>query len=108
MLAIVAANGGNGLPWHQDNMYTKLLGRAMNIFIALCDIKPDMGTLWIAPKSHVYGVLDYKNNTTTAPGHREVLEIPKNSLCIGSLNKGDVVVLSLIHISEPTRPERIA
>ena len=92
MLAVIAANGGNGLPWHQDNMYTKLLGRAMNIFIALCDITPDMGTLWIAPKSHVYGVLDYKDNTTTAPGHREVLEVPKDSFCVGTLNKGDVVV----------------
>jgi len=92
IFAIIAANGGNGLPWHQDNMYTKLLGRAMNIFIALCDITPEMGTLWIAPKSHVHGVLDYQTNTTTAPGHREVTEAPKDSLCIGTLKKGDVVV----------------
>ena len=92
MLAIIAANGGNGLPWHQDNMYTKLLGKAMNIFIALCDITPKMGTLWIAPKSHIHGVLDYRINTTTAPGHREVTEAPKDSFCVGGLNKGDAVV----------------
>src|SRR5262249_49946052 len=38
MLAIVPAKGGKGLPWHQDNMYDFVLGRALNVFIALCDI----------------------------------------------------------------------
>ena len=91
MFAVIAANGGNGLPWHQDNMYTKLLGKAMNKFIALCDITPEMGTLWIAPKSHIYGVLDYKINSTTAPGHREAINEPREALCVQTLKKGDAV-----------------
>src|SRR5690349_1520890 len=35
MLAVVPANGGDGLPWHQDNQYTQLLGGALNVFVAL-------------------------------------------------------------------------
>src|SRR5437773_1566786 len=33
MLAVVPARGGTGLPWHQDNQYTHLLGGALNVFI---------------------------------------------------------------------------
>src|ERR1039458_5899194 len=49
MLAIVPAKGGKGLAWHQDNMYDVILGKALNGFIALCDITPDKAVLWVAP-----------------------------------------------------------
>jgi hypothetical protein len=50
MLAVVPAHGGNGLPWHQDNQYDQILGNALNVFIALCDITPDKAILWVAPQ----------------------------------------------------------
>src|SRR5947209_6024835 len=56
MLAVVPAHGGKGLEWHQDNMYDVVLGRALNVFVALCDITPDKANLWVAPRSHLLGV----------------------------------------------------
>src|SRR5262245_43621791 len=56
MLAVVPANGGHGLPWHQDNQYTQLLGPALNVFIALCPISEESAGLWVAPRSHRSGI----------------------------------------------------
>jgi hypothetical protein len=30
MTAVCPANGGNGLPWHQDNQYSQILPAALN------------------------------------------------------------------------------
>ena len=92
MLAVVPANGGHGLPWHQDNQYTQILGNALNIFIALCDITPEMANLWVAPKSHLRGVQPSKTNATNAPGHREAEIEPENGVPLGGLMKGDVCI----------------
>ncbi len=84
MVAIVPARGGHGLPWHQDNQYDQVLGNALNMFIALCDITPDKAVLWVAPKSHLGGVQASKQNENTAAGHREAVVEPENGFPLSS------------------------
>lgn len=92
MLAVVPAGGGQGLPWHQDNQYTQLLGGALNIFIALSAITPDMATLWIGPRTHRMGTQLSEANTTTAPGHRESLYEPEEPIQLPALQPGDACI----------------
>jgi hypothetical protein len=88
MLAIVSANGGKGLPWHQDGMYGAIQGRALNSFIALCDITPDKAILWVAPRTHLNGVQPSKD---AANGHHEGAE-PANGRPLPYLKKGSVCI----------------
>ncbi|MCE9589501.1 MAG: phytanoyl-CoA dioxygenase family protein [Planctomycetes bacterium] len=92
MLAIVTAHGGHGLPWHQDNQYSHILGGALNTFIALADIEQNMANLWVAPRSHLAGARPSKANETTAKGHRESLETPENGICLPPLKAGDACI----------------
>jgi ectoine hydroxylase-related dioxygenase (phytanoyl-CoA dioxygenase family) len=92
MLAIVPARGGNGLPWHQDNMYTTLLGGALNVFIALSEITPEKANLWIAPRSHRYGVLPAEGSKLYGGGHRESVTDPENGFCLPTLQPGDACI----------------
>lgn len=92
MLAIVPAHGGNGLPWHQDNQYTQILGGALNVFVALSEITPARAILWVAPRSHHAGVQPSQANTTTAPGHREAIIEPENGIPLPTMNPGDVCI----------------
>jgi len=92
MLAVVKAHGGSGLPWHQDNQYTQILGGAINIFAALCDITPDKAILWVAPGSHRLGTQPSKENTDTAPGHREAVVAPENGIPLPAMRTGDVCI----------------
>jgi ectoine hydroxylase len=87
MLAVVPANGGKGLEWHQDNMYSTILGRALNVFIALCDITPDKAILWVAPQSHLKGV----GESIIKDGHR-VAPPPANGVPLPTLTKGSVCI----------------
>jgi ectoine hydroxylase-related dioxygenase (phytanoyl-CoA dioxygenase family) len=92
MLAIVAANGGHGLPWHQDNQYTRLIGGALNVFIALSPVTQENAGLWIAPRSHLLGVQPARINDTTAPGHREALAEPENGIPLPPMRPGDTCI----------------
>jgi ectoine hydroxylase-related dioxygenase (phytanoyl-CoA dioxygenase family) len=92
MLAVVPAHGGNGLPWHQDNQYSHLLGGALNTFVALCEITPDKANLWLAPQTHRAGVQPSKTNDTSAPGHREALVEPENGIVLPTLQPGDACI----------------
>ena len=92
MLAVVPAQGGNGLPWHQDNQYTQVLGGALNTFIALCDITPDKAILWVAPRSHRLGTQPSKENQDTARGHREAIVEPENGVPLPTMKAGDVCI----------------
>jgi hypothetical protein len=91
MLAIVPPRGGRGLPWHQDNQYTHILGGALNVFIALADIEPEMATLWVAPRSHLAGVRPARPSEAHH-GHRESLETPENALRLPPLKAGDTCI----------------
>ncbi len=92
MLAVVPAHGGNGLPWHQDNQYNQILGGALNVFIALCDITSEKAILWVAPQTHRRGVQASKQNDTTAPGHREAIVEPENGMPLPTMRVGDACI----------------
>lgn len=87
MHAIVAPYG-SGLEWHQDNMYTHVLGHIMNVFIALDAITQDNAGLWIAPESHRLGrqpnLFDDNNP------HRKAAE-PANGIPCKPMAPGDAV-----------------
>ncbi|HWD37683.1 MAG TPA: phytanoyl-CoA dioxygenase family protein [Fimbriimonas sp.] len=87
MLAVVPAQGGKGLDWHQDNMYDVVLGRALNTFVALCDITPNKAILWVAPRTHLMGVQE----SLTTEGHR-IAATPENGMPLPTLKKGSAVI----------------
>jgi ectoine hydroxylase-related dioxygenase (phytanoyl-CoA dioxygenase family) len=92
MTAAVPARGGNGLPWHQDNQYSQMLGGALNVFIALCDITPEMAILWVAPRSHLTGVQPSKGSELYNGAHREAAVEPENGFPLEGLKKGDACI----------------
>ena len=93
MLAVVQARGGTGLPWHQDNQYTQVLGGALNIFAALCDITPDKAILWVAPRSHRLGTQPSKaTEQANTGGHREAVVEPENGIPLPAMKAGDVAI----------------
>jgi ectoine hydroxylase-related dioxygenase (phytanoyl-CoA dioxygenase family) len=90
MLAVVRAKGGKGLPWHQDNQYAQVQGRALNTFVALCDITPDKAILWVAPRTHLLGTQPSKK--AEFQGHLEAAVEPQGGKPLPSLKKGDVCI----------------
>jgi ectoine hydroxylase-related dioxygenase (phytanoyl-CoA dioxygenase family) len=78
-------------------MYSTILGRALNVFIALCDITPDKAILWVAPKSHLKGVQE----SLTETGHK-VAAAPENGMPLPTLAKGSVCIFdrSTLHHSK--------
>lgn len=85
MLAVVPAQGGSGLAWHQDNQYAQIMGRALNMFVAVDDITPDMAILWVSPGSHRWGL----QPSETKEGHREAAD-PGNGVALPAMKKGDI------------------
>jgi hypothetical protein len=85
MLAIVPGKGGKGLEWHQDNQYIHLLGRALNMFVAVDDIDPDMAMLWVSPGSHLWGLQPSEEQY----GHRKAAD-PGNGIKLPAMKQGDV------------------
>jgi ectoine hydroxylase-related dioxygenase (phytanoyl-CoA dioxygenase family) len=97
MVAIVPAKGGKGLAWHQDNMYDVILGRALNVFVACCDISQNKAILWVAPRSHLMGV----QASEVIDGHRSAVA-PPNGMPLPPLSRGDAVIFdrNLLHHSK--------
>ena len=85
MLAVVPAQGGKGLEWHQDNQYSHILGRALNMFVAVDDITPDMAILWVSPGSHRWGL----QASETKEGHKKAAD-PGNGIALPAMKQGDI------------------
>lgn len=105
MLAVVPARGGTGLPWHQDNQYTRLVGPALNVFVALSEIPPEKAGLWVAPRSHLLGQQEARINQDTAPGHREALIDPANGMPLPAMRSGDVCIFDRMMLHRSLRNE---
>jgi ectoine hydroxylase-related dioxygenase (phytanoyl-CoA dioxygenase family) len=90
MLAVVPAHGGHGLPWHQDNQYEQVIGGALNVFVALCDITPDKAILWVAPRSHLMGLQPWRDSDLYGGAHREAAAEPENGIPLPAMKAGDV------------------
>lgn len=104
MLAVVPPRGGRGLPWHQDNQYSLLLGGALNVFLALGDITPEMANLWVAPRSHLSGVRP-SHAAAEFGGHREADVAPENGLCLPALRAGDACIFDRCTLHRSLRNE---
>jgi hypothetical protein len=92
MLAVVPANGGDGLPWHQDNQYTQILGGALNVFVALSEVTPERANLWVAPRSHRLGTQPARGSDLYAGSHRQAVVAPENGICLPTLLPGDACI----------------
>ncbi|MGJ3243420.1 MAG: phytanoyl-CoA dioxygenase family protein [Opitutales bacterium] len=92
MLAVVPPHGGKGLPWHQDNMYTTVLGRALNTFVAISEITPEKANLWVVPRSHTRGVLESGDSKDYGGSHREAVVDETQALQLPTLQPGDVCI----------------
>lgn len=88
MYAVVPADG-KGLEWHQDNMYTHILGHMLNGFIALDPIDQTNAGLWLAPRTHRLGRQPNLNPDGTA--HRRAAD-PDNGIPCEPMNPGDAVI----------------
>ncbi|MDF2963069.1 MAG: phytanoyl-CoA dioxygenase [Paenibacillus sp.] len=87
MYAVVPPNG-EGLAWHQDNMYTHILGHMLNGFIALDHITQENAGLWLAPRSHRLG---RQANLNEEGKHRRAAE-PENGAPCNPMAPGDAVI----------------
>lgn len=74
--AIKSSGGGGEFNFHQDNQYTRLRGKALNMWFAFVDMKIENGCLYIDPASHLNGTLDAE---VLEDGHRKTAVKPKNS-----------------------------
>ncbi|TDF94825.1 phytanoyl-CoA dioxygenase family protein [Paenibacillus piri] len=88
MYAVVPPRG-EGLAWHQDNMYTHILGHMLNGFIALDHITQENAGLWLAPRSHRLG--RQANLNEAGERHRRAAE-PENGIPCKPMAPGDAVI----------------
>lgn len=97
MYAVVPP-GGRGLEWHQDNMYTHVLGHMMNAFVALDDITTENAGLWVAPRTHLLG----RQPNLNAPGEHRRAADPENPEAVPPMKAGDAVFFhrELLHHSK--------
>jgi ectoine hydroxylase-related dioxygenase (phytanoyl-CoA dioxygenase family) len=57
--AVLKTPGGEEFPWHQDNGYNRLTVSHHQFWIALSDMSPDAGGLYLLPGSHKRGLLPH-------------------------------------------------
>lgn len=88
MYAVVPPHG-EGLAWHQDNMYTHILGHMLNGFIALDSISQENAGLWLAPRSHRLG--RQQNLNEAGAEHRRAAD-PENGMPCNPMAPGDAVI----------------
>jgi len=93
MAAMVPPNGGRGLPWHQDNQYQHVLHHALNTFIAVSDIAPKQCTLWVAPRSHLSGVVP-NEDAADFLGHKRCIQDPPGGIPLPDLKAGDACIFN--------------
>ncbi|MGD7705511.1 phytanoyl-CoA dioxygenase family protein [Microlunatus sp. Y2014] len=96
--AVKGPQGGR-FHFHQDNNYTRLEGPGLNIWVALVDMGPELGTLQVVPQSHRSGT---RPADQLDDGHR-AMRIEESDFIPMRLRAGDAVVFSrdTIHGSGP-------
>lgn len=104
MYAVVPPHG-EGLAWHQDNMYTHILGHMLNGFIALDPITQENAGLWLAPRSHRLG--RQVNLNEEGAKHRRAAE-PNNATPCKPMAPGDAVFFhrETLHHSKTNHTDR--
>jgi len=95
--AVAKGPGSGTFPWHQDNAYNGLKDGHYQLWIALTEMTPDNGGLWLVPGSHKQKLPHRK-----AGNHMVYQGEVKNPIFIEA-QPGDVVLFSsfLLHSTTP-------
>ncbi len=108
--AVLKAPGGVEFPWHQDNGYNGLKDPYFQFWVAITEMKPANGGLWVIPGSHRRGLLPHRLEDTHAvwTGGDDAKEKPVHI----DAKPGDMLVFSslLLHRTGPnhTHTDRVA
>jgi ectoine hydroxylase-related dioxygenase (phytanoyl-CoA dioxygenase family) len=95
--AVAKEPGAGTFPWHQDNAYNRLHDLHYQLWIALTEMTPDNGGLWLKPGSH----------TEVYPhewvGNHLVSQVTPEEPTFISAEAGDVVLFSsfILHSTTP-------
>ncbi len=92
--------GGVEFPWHQDNGYNGLKDEHFQFWVALSESKPENGGLWLAPGSHLRGVLPHR----WVGKHKVWQGVVGQEVAI-SAQPGDAVLFSslMLHRTKPNQ-----
>ncbi|MGB3532833.1 MAG: phytanoyl-CoA dioxygenase family protein [Microcoleaceae cyanobacterium] len=95
--AVVKGPGAGIFPWHQDNAYSDLKEGYYQLWIAMTEMSPDNGGLWLVPRSHKQ-LLPHRQTGN----HLEWEGTPENPVFIAA-EPGDVVLFSsfMLHKTNP-------
>lgn len=96
--AVEKRPGGEEFPWHQDSGYSHLQEPYYQFWIAISDMTPENGGLWVQPGSHKYGILPHEWLENHLVSSKEV----EKPIFIEA-KKGDIVIFSsfLLHRTLP-------
>lgn len=95
--AVAKGSGSGTFPWHQDNAYSDLKDGYYQLWIALTEMSPDNGGLWLVPKSHKQ-LLPHQR----VENHLRWEGTPENAVFIAA-EPGDIVLFSsfMLHKTNP-------
>ncbi|MDJ0556392.1 MAG: phytanoyl-CoA dioxygenase family protein, partial [Microcoleaceae cyanobacterium MO_207.B10] len=95
--AVVKDSGAGIFPWHQDNAYSDLKDGYYQLWIAITEMSPDNGGLWLVPGSHKQLLPHRKTGN-----HLEWEGSCENAVFIAA-EPGDVVLFSsfMLHKTNP-------
>ena len=95
--AVAKGTGAGIFPWHQDNAYSDLKDSYYQLWIAMTEMSPDNGGLWLVPKSHKQFLPHQKTGN-----HQQWKGTPENAVFIAA-EPGDVVIFSslMLHKTNP-------
>ncbi|MGF1512197.1 MAG: phytanoyl-CoA dioxygenase family protein [Elainellaceae cyanobacterium] len=94
--AVAKGNGAGTFAWHQDNAYSRLKDPHYQLWIAMTEMTPDNGGLWLQPGSHKQH-LPHKH----VSNHVEFDGQPDNPIFVEA-KAGDVVVFSSLTLHSTT------
>lgn len=94
--AVAKGPGADVFGWHQDNGYSRLYDPYVQLWVALTDMTPENGGLWIKPGSHLQW-LPHINRSN----HRVIEKAPENPVFIEA-KAGDVVIFSSLALHSTT------
>jgi hypothetical protein len=94
--AVAKGNGADTFGWHQDNGYSRLKDMHYQLWIALTDMTPDNGGLWLQPGSHRQ-LLPHQE----IGNHMEYVGEPESPVFVEA-KAGDVVVFSSLTLHSTT------
>lgn len=94
--AVAKGPGADTFPWHQDNSYSRLKDMHYQLWVALTEMTPDNGGLWLQPGSH-RGRLPHH-----LVGREQIYSGTPESPVFIDAKPGDVVIFSSLTLHSTT------